>query len=266
MIRRVISQIGNERWRWYGGWMDDAGLGSPHSGRFATTRWTLVQAIGAQAPESRDVLEELCSTYWYPLYAYLRRRGHQAVDAQDLTQAFVASLLERNAVERADPEKGRFRSFQLGSLNHFVSDEKRRERAQKRGGDCEILSINVDDAEDRYRLEPVDEVTAEAVFERRWALTVLDAAVDRVQAGYERSGKLPLFKALRGHLGADKSTIPNREVAESLGMQEGAVKVAAHRLRQKYREALRAEIAHTVSSREELDDELRRLFQTLSGD
>jgi len=245
--------------------MDDAGLGSPHSGRFATTRWTMVQAVGVDAPESRDALEDLCSTYWYPLYAYLRRRGHQAVDAQDLTQAFVASLLERNAVERADPAKGRFRSFLLGSLNHFVSDEKRRERAQKRGGDCEILSINVDAAEDRYRLEPVDEVTPEAIFERRWALTVLDAAVNRLQASYERSGKLALFEALRGHLGADKTTLPNREVAESLGMQEGAVKVAAHRLRQQYREALRAEIAHTVTSSEELDDELRRLFQTLAG-
>lgn len=245
--------------------MDDAGLGPPHSGRFATTRWTMVQAVGVDAPESQDALAELCSTYWYPLYAYLRRRGHQAVDAQDLTQAFVASLLERSAVGRADPEKGRFRSFLLGSLNKFVSDEKRRQGAQKRGGDREILSINVDAAEDRYRLEPVDEVTPEAIFERRWALTVLDAAVSRLQAGYERSGKLALFEALRGHLGADKTTTPNREVAEKLGMQEGAVKVAAHRLRQQYREALRAEIAHTVTSTEELDDELKRLFQTLSG-
>lgn len=245
--------------------MDDAGLGSPHSGRFATTRWTMVQAVGVEAPESKDALAELCSTYWYPLYAYLRRKGHQAVDAQDLTQAFVASLLERSAVKRADPEKGRFRSFLLGSLNKFVSDEKRRAGAQKRGGDCEILSINVEAAEDRYRLEPVDEVTPEAIFERRWALTVLDAAVTRLRAGYERSGKLPLFEALRGHLGADRSTTPNREVAESLGMQEGAVKVAAHRLRQQYREALRAEIAHTVTNSEELDDELKRLFQTLSS-
>ena len=245
--------------------MDDAGFGSPHSGRFATTRWTMDQAVGIDAPESRDALEELCSTYWYPLYAYLRRRGHQAVDAQDLTQAFVASLLERSEVKRADPEKGRFRSFLLGSLNKFVSDEKRRQRAIKRGGDHEILSINVDAADDRYRLEPVDEVTPEAIFERRWALTVLDAAVRRLHVGYERSGKLELFEALRAHLGADKTTVPNGEVAESLGMQEGAVKVAAHRLRQQYKEALRAEIAHTVTNSEELEDELKRIFQTLSG-
>ena len=120
------SKFGSECLGWYGEWMDDAGLGSPHSGRFATTRWTMVQAVGVDAPESKDALAELCSTYWYPLYAYLRRKGHQAVDAQDLTQAFVASLLERSAVKQADPEKGRFRSFLLGSLNKFVSDEKRR--------------------------------------------------------------------------------------------------------------------------------------------
>lgn len=258
-------KFGRERPRWYGDWMNDAGFGSPHSGRFATTRWTMVQAVGVDAPESKDALAELCSTYWYPLYAYLRRKGHQAVDAQDLTQAFVASLLERSVVKRADPEKGRFRSFLLGSLNKFVSDEKRRKGTQKRGGDREILSINVDAAEDRYRLEPVNEVTPEAIFERRWALTVLDAAVSRLETQYEHSGKQELFEALRGHLGADKSVPPNREIAEALGMQEGAVKVAAHRLRQQYREALRTEIAHTVTSTDELDDELKRLFQILSA-
>ncbi|HIE97358.1 MAG: sigma-70 family RNA polymerase sigma factor [Fuerstiella sp.] len=246
--------------------MDDAGFPSPHSGRFATTRWSIVQAAGVQAtPNSRHALEELCATYWYPLYAYVRRRGYQADDAQDLTQSFVLSLLERNAVQRADPDRGRFRSFLLGSLNKFLSDETRKQGAQKRGGDRKILSINVDDVENRYQLEPTDDITPEAVFERRWALTVLDAALTRLQGDYERVGKLPLFEALRGHIGADKSTIPNREVAESLSMQEGAVKVAAHRLRQEYRDALRAEIAQTVTNSKELDDELTGLFQTLSG-
>lgn len=238
---------------------------NPGGQRFVTTRWSLVRAAGASDADARLSLEALCRTYWYPLYAYIRRRGHGVEDAQDLTQAFIVSLLEHDAIGRAVPEQGRFRSFLLGSLNHFLSDASRRQRAQKRGGHQNVLLLNLQNAEERYRLEPADARTAEDVFERRWALTVLGTALARLEEDYCSSGKAVLFDALRGYLATDASQLPLGAIAESLGMQEGAVKVAAHRLRRRYRESLRSEIMQTVATSEELDDELGRLFRSLGG-
>ncbi len=237
------------------------------SERFATTQWSIVRAAGGIAGDAESALEELCRTYWYPLYAYARRRGYQICDAQDLTQGFIASLIQRNTFDRADPDRGRFRSFLLGSFNRYLSDEHRRQGAQKRRGDRSVLSIDIDavSAEHRYRLEPGESVIPEAIFERRWALTVLDAARERLKTEYTQSGNLDLFEALREHLGADRATTPNRQISIDLGMEEGAVKTAAHRLRKRYRAALRAEIAQTVTTPEDLEAELQQLFLALGN-
>lgn len=230
---------------------------------FATTRWSIVQAAGGSSTDAGRALEELCRTYWYPLYAYARRQGRQVSDAQDLTQGFVASLLQKGTIGRADPDRGRFRSFLLGSFNLFLADQHRYQSARKRGGDQTILSIDTVQAEQRYQLEPVDCVTAEDVFERRWALTVLAAAAERLETHYVQTGRKSLFEALRGHLGADQERIPHAQIAAELGMEEGAVKTAAHRLRKRYRSALRSEIAQTVASADDLDAELSDLLRIL---
>lgn len=222
-----------------------------------------MQAAAGSSTEAGQALEELCRTYWYPLYAYARRYGRQASDAQDLTQGFLASLLQKGTIGRADPDRGRFRSFLLGSFNLYLSDQHRRQSTRKRGGDQKILSIDTTQAEQRYQMEPVDCVTAEDVFERRWALTVLAAAAERLEAHYVQTGQRSLFDALRGHLGADRERIPYAQIATELGMEEGAVKTAAYRLRKRYRAALRSEIAQTVASADDLDAELTDLFRIL---
>ena len=234
------------------------------SGNFATTQWSVVQAAGGTTNSSIEALEELCRTYWYPLYAYVRRRGYQISNAQDLTQGFIASLLQRQTIGRADPDRGRFRSYLLGCFNLYLSDEQQRQSTQKRGGNRMTLSIDTESAECWYQLEPMDSLTPEDIFERRWALTVLETAAERLKTEYSQSGRLNLFDALRSHLGADKESIPHRQIAADLGMQEGAVKTAAHRLRRRFRAALRFEIAQTVASSEDLEAELQQLFHTLS--
>ena len=233
--------------------------------RFHTTHWSVVLAAGqARSPDSRRALETLCETYWYPLYAYVRRRGYSADDAQDLTQEFFARLLEKESLRVANRERGKFRSFLLGSLDHFLAKEWRRAGAQKRGGGHVLLSLDIEDAERRYCLEPSHDLTAEKAFERRWALNLLEETLSKLRDEYGRGDKLKLFEHLKPYLGGDKGTVPYRQIAAELGMTEGAVKVAVHRLRRRCRDLLRAEIAQTVAGPEEVDEELRDLFNAVA--
>jgi RNA polymerase sigma-70 factor (ECF subfamily) len=235
--------------------------------RFGTTHWSLVIAAGRrEAPESAEALVTLCKAYWYPLYAFVRRQGYRAEDAQDLTQAFFAKLLEKNYVGDADRQRGKFRSFLLASLKHFLANERDHARARKRGGGRPVISLDFESAEDRYRHEPADTMTAERLFAKRWALTLLDQVLSRLQDEYVGAGNLALFERLKEFLTREKGATPYREVAEQAGMTEGAVKVAVHRLRKRYRQVLEDEIAQTVAHADDVEDELRQLFAALSSD
>jgi RNA polymerase sigma factor (sigma-70 family) len=233
---------------------------------FVTTHWSVVLTAGRLNDTTRvhAALENLCQTYWPPLYAYVRRRGYSSEDAQDLTQAFFARLLERNAVAAVAPEKGRFRSFLLASLNHFLSDEWDKVRAQKRGGG-KVISIDLQSAETQLGEIPVENFTPEKAFEHRWAITLLEQVYQRLGAEYRSQGKGALFDTLRATLAGASNAAPYAELAKQLDLSEGAVKVAVHRLRQRYRTLLRETIADTVSTPEEVEDELRYLFRTLAG-
>jgi len=233
---------------------------------FVTTHWSVVVTAGrSDTTRARDALARLCQTYWFPLYTYVRRRGNSPEDAKDLTQEFFARLLERNWVANADQEKGRFRSFLLSAMNHFLADEWDKARAQKRGGGVAPLPLQLDTAETRYGVEPADNVTPERSFERRWALTLLDEVLIRLRVEYAHEGKTDLFAALNPCLVGERTSQPYAELAKRLGMSEAAVKSAVHRLRQRYRQLLRDEIAQTVAGPEEVDDELRHLFAVLAG-
>jgi RNA polymerase sigma-70 factor (ECF subfamily) len=213
-------------------------------------------------PESRRALAELCESYWFPLYAFVRRKGYQAAEAQDLTQAFFAELLEKDRLQLADPARGRFRSFLLASLQNYLTNQFRRARAIKRGGDRRQLPLDFAGGEARYLREPCHDETPERIFERRWATALLDKAVGRLREEYAERGKLLLYERLVPHLGGDVGASYD-EIGLELGMTEGAIKVAAHRLRQRCRELLREEIAQTVASPEEVDEELLALFQAV---
>lgn len=241
-------------------------LRSAAPGHFVTTRWTQVVAAGrpSDSTHARAALEQLCQTYWYPLYAFVRRQGHAPHDAQDLTQEFFARLLERNALGAADRERGRFRSFLLATLKNFLRDEWDKLRAQKRGGGQNLISLDAGDAESRYALEPVNTLTADRIFERRWAMLLLDRAVERLRAEHESAGKLAQFEALKASLAGSRESQPYSALATQLGLSEGAVKVAVHRLRQRYREVIRAEIAETVASEAEVEGELKHLMAVLA--
>jgi RNA polymerase sigma-70 factor (ECF subfamily) len=236
------------------------------AGQFVTTRWTQVVAAGRPADSThvRAALEQLCRTYWFPIYAFVRRQGHTPHDAQDLTQEFFAQLLERNALGAADRERGRFRSFLLATLKNFLRDEWDKLRAQKRGGGRSILSLDAADAESRYALEPVDSLTADRIFERRWAMLLLNRALERLRAEHAAADKLAQFEALKASLAGSREAQPYSELAARLGLSEGAVKVAVHRLRQRYREVIRAEIAETVASEAEVEAELKHIVAVLS--
>ena len=236
-------------------------------GRFATTRWSVVLAAGGErSTEGRQALATLCETYWYPLYAYVRRRGYAAADAQDLTQAFFATLLEKEYLRAADRERGRFRSFLLTALKRFLVKEWDRAHAQKRGGTHKGISLDVRSGETRYSQEPSHDWTPERIYERRWALTLLDQVMARLRRRYVADGKGDLFDLLKAFLTGESGAPPYSEVAAGLGMTEGAVKVAAHRLRRRYRELLRSEIAQTVAHPDEVDDELRLLRAAVRGE
>ena len=234
--------------------------------QFHTTHWSLVvAAAGGEGNEPRAALEELCQAYWYPIYAFIRRRGNSAEDARDLTQGFFAALLEKGYLADADPQRGRFRSFLLTAVARFVTKEHAKEAAQKRGGGTKTLSLDFDAGESRYQHEPVDNWTAEKIFERRWALTLLDRTLAALRREHEAAGKLPLFEALKVFLTGEAGAPPLREIAAGLEQSEGAVKVAVHRLRQKYRELLRQEIAQTVATPEDVETELTALLAALRG-
>jgi RNA polymerase sigma-70 factor (ECF subfamily) len=209
-------------------------------------------------------LGTLCQTYWFPLYAYLRRRGYNTHEAEDYTQGFFAGILERKGLKRADPKYGKFRSFLLVSLKNFLADEWDRSHAQKRGGDKKILTLDFDAAASRYNQEPVHQMSPEKLFERSWALTVLTRAMDRLKAESTASAKQQLFDCLKIYLTAEKDAVPYKDVAAKLGMTEGAVKVAVHRLRRRYRELVRDEIAQTVTTETQVDEEIRDLFAALA--
>jgi RNA polymerase sigma factor (sigma-70 family) len=235
----------------------------PGSSQFPTTRWTLVVAAGApHLKEARSALISLCEGYWYPLYSYLRRRGYPADQAQDLTQGFFMRVLEGRYLDRADPEKGRFRSFLLTSLKFFVADEADRQRAHKRGGGV-VLPFEFASGEDRYQREPSHQETPERIFERRWALAVLDRVVERLRNEFVHQGRPEHFERLKVFL-LGNSDAPYATLAREMNTSEGALKVAIHRLRKRYRELFRQEIADTVSDPGEVESELRFLAAALT--
>jgi DNA-directed RNA polymerase specialized sigma24 family protein len=233
-------------------------------GRFQTTRWSVVLAAGhSPTTESRAALTTLCEGYWYPLYAFLRRQGHSADEAQDLTQGFFARVLEKGWLADVDPARGRFRSFLLASLTHYASNERDRARALKRGGPVPPLPLDIETAEGLYQLEPRDDLTPEHIFDRRWALTLLDRALARLRDECHARGKGNQFDALKEYLGGDRAGESYAAAGLSLDMSEGAVKVAVHRLRRRFRDLLRDEIAETVQTADQVEDELRHLFRSL---
>lgn len=238
-----------------------------HAGAsFRTTRWSVVlHAAATESPETAEAMSRLCSVYWYPLYAYVRRKGYKPEEAQDLTQEFFARLLSKNYLRTLDRQKGKFRSFLVAAMEHFLAKEWRDAHRQKRGGDCVIRSLDQRDAENRYLVEAVDNVTAEHIYERRWALTLLNQAMSRLRDEFASAGRITLFEALEGSLTGERANSTYAEVGAKLDMTEGAVKVAVHRMRTRYGELVRAEIADTVSAAEDVDDELRHLLATLAA-
>jgi RNA polymerase sigma-70 factor (ECF subfamily) len=214
---------------------------------------------------ARAALAKLCETYWYPLYVYVRRRGSSPHDAQDLTQAFFAQLLEREMLAKADPARGRFRSFILTAIKNFLTDEWGKARTQRRGGNVLKVSLDWAAAEQRYHQEPVDPDSPDKAFDRHWALALLETALAALEKEYQAENSGELFAALRPTFIGERAAQPYAELAAQLDMTESAVRVAVHRLRKRYRALLRAEIAQTVALREDVDEEMRHLFQGLSG-
>ena len=232
---------------------------------FATTHWSVVLSAGNHVgPDAAAALEKLCRAYWYPLYFYVRRQGHTPHDAQDLTQEFFARLLERNFLESVRPEKGKFRSFLLAALKHFLANQGERARAAKRGGGVALISLDEETAENLYLQEPAASASPEAAFEKRWAITLLERAFAQVRQEYSDGGKGQVFEGLKLFLEEGTGHGEYAAVAAGLGMTPNAAAVAVHRLRQRYRELVRVEVAHTLARPEELEDEMRHLFATLA--
>jgi DNA-directed RNA polymerase specialized sigma24 family protein len=238
---------------------------SPSSDRFPTTCWSRVAHAGDPSdPEAGAALEGLCRDYWYPLYAFVRRRGFGPDDACDLVQGFLADLLERRDLAGADPDRGRFRSFLRSACANFLAHHRDRERALKRGGGLRLISIDLPAAEGRYGREPAHELTAERLFERRWSLDLLGHVLSRLEAEAVRSGKVELFTRLRPMLEGDDRAESYSDVGTAVGLSEGAVKVAAHRLRARFREVLREEVGRTVADPADVDAELCELITSLA--
>ncbi len=241
--------------------------GQTRGAAFVTTHWSVVlTSADGDSPEAKAALEQLCRTYWYPLYCYIRRRGYGHEDAQDLTQGFLLQLLERHSFARADASKGRFRSFLLAALNYFLSDQRERAGAQKRGGGCPTLSfVDAQAADERYRLEPVDDRSPDKLFERRWALTLLDQVFARLEQELREAGKAELFQGLRVFLVEGPGEENYAEVGAELGMSGEAVRKAVQRMRQRYHELFRDEIAHTVAGPAQVEEELRYLYAIMAA-
>ncbi|MBI2929644.1 MAG: sigma-70 family RNA polymerase sigma factor [Verrucomicrobia bacterium] len=231
---------------------------------FATTHWSVVVAAGqADSPQAAEALEKLCRAYWYPLYAFVRRRGYGPEDAQDLTQSFFARVLERKDIKHADPQRGRFRTFLLSALSNFLADEWDRAHRLKRGGGQATISFDAVSAEERYRLEPVDRLDAAKLFERRWATTLLERALTRLEQEFRERGQGKLLEALRPFLLGEQAEATYAEIAPRLAMTTAAVKMAASRMRARCRELLREEIQQTVASPQEAEEEYRALVAVL---
>jgi RNA polymerase sigma-70 factor (ECF subfamily) len=240
----------------------------PFGGReqFPPTHWSVV--LAAREPSTQNgaaALEKLCRTYWYPLYGYVRRRGFSEHDAQDLTQGFFAQLLDRESIQRVTKDKGRFRSFLLASINYFIADERDAAKAQKRGGGRQVLSFDAQEAETRYRMEPVDGRTPETIFEHRWAMTLLDQVLARLREEFAQTGKSHLFKGVQPFLVEGVKGTTYAEAAREIGMSEEAFKKAVQRMRRRYHQLFREEIAHTVAGPDDVEDELRNLCAVLGA-
>ncbi len=233
---------------------------------FATTHWSTVLTAGNPAsPLAAEALEKLCRAYWYPVYAFVRRQGHSPLDAQDLTQEFFYRLLKGGDLATVDPSRGRFRWFLLAALRHFLANEWHRHRALKRGGDRMILSFDTLSAEDRYRLEESHELTPDKLYERSWALSLLEQARERLRQEYAASGKAERFRVLEQFLPGEHADRTYEEAGRQLGVTESAVKSEVHRLKKRYRALLRTGVAHTVPSPEEIDDEIRYLVTLVAS-
>ena len=230
---------------------------------FQTTHWSVVtSACNPDDPLAQEALERLCRTYWHPLFVFVRRQGHSAVDAEDLVQGFFAKFIEKNYVAGIDPEKGRFRSFLLLMFKRYAANEWDHGQRERRGGGRSIISWDQQDTEQRYLVEPVDDLSPERAYDRHWALTVLDQVLKRLGGEFRSSGKQGIFEQFKVFLSGEKGST-YAEVGARLGLSEGAVKVGVHRFRQRYRELLRAEIANTVNNPKNVDDELRDLLTAL---
>ena len=228
---------------------------------FATTRWTVVLTAGKRhTPQSDHALEELCRTYWFPLYAYVRRRGHSKADAEDSVQAFFARFLAKNYLEGLSAERGRFRAFLLASLKNFLINEWKKSQRLKRGGGDTVLSLDWETADTKFQVADTTEPSPDKAFDREWAVTLLATVIERLRAEWDDDGKATQFDQLKIFLTAGKGAVPHADVARTLGMDEGAVRVVVHRLRKRYRELLRDEIAHTLSDPAQVDEEMRALF------
>jgi len=243
--------------------MDSSAAPSPAGSNqwFVTTHWSVVlSAQGADPGRLTEALETLCRQYWYPLYAYVRRMGHSPADAEDLTQGFFARLLEKDFLASAAREKGRFRTFLLTALKRFMANEWDRQHAQKRGGFAITVPIDQELAETRFASDGSHNLSPDRLFDRQWAMALLESTMARLQHEYLESGRSKLFEYLRDCLARDESALPYAEIARQLNLTEPAVKMAVQRMRSRYREILREEIAHTVSTPEEVEEELRQLF------
>jgi RNA polymerase sigma-70 factor (ECF subfamily) len=233
---------------------------------FATTHWSVVLAAGhSSVPGAQEALEKLCAAYWYPLYVYVRRQGRSPHDAQDLTQEFFARLLEKKYLRLADQDRGKFRAFLLKSLKHFLVNEWEKAQTQKRGGGLAFIHLDGDVAESRYAAEPVQALTLDQVYDKRWAVTLIEAVLERLRESYAVADQVRVFETLKPFIWGEQTKLTYAEVAPQLGLTEGAIKVAVHRLRGRYRELLRAEIAQTVATPGEVDEELQHLIAVLTA-
>lgn len=242
-----------------------------HRDAFMTTRWTIVLQASAWSPQDRpsvqaaDAMSQLCRAYWYPMYAYVRRSGHDADEAEDLTQEFFTRLLAKEVLADIDPAKGRFRHFLLAAMKHFLANQWDRTQAKKRGGGRVILSVDWQDARMRYGLEPSHGMTPEKSYQRQWALAILRRVLDQLEAEFAASGRQKVFAELKGALGGADPHDSYQAMAGRLGTTEGTVKVLVYRLRRRYRELLREEVAQTVADAGQIEEEIRNLIAAVSG-
>lgn len=238
----------------------------PQQRHFATTQWSLVLVAGrGEDSASRRALASLCESYWYPLYAYIRRRVDDVHEAQDLTQAFFGHLLEKQAIAKADRTRGRFRAFLITALKNFLAGEWEKSRAAKRGGGRAAIPLDFEAGESRYRIEPADTLTPEMLYERRWILTLLDHVLDGLRGELVAAGKAEQFEQLKGMLTGEATAAQYEQAAAALGITPAAAKQAAYRLRKQYRQRFRAEVARTVAGEDEVDEEINRLLAALGG-